>query len=262
MAENSENGRTLPYCIKCGTMLVETCNFCMHCGSAVVLQSMEEPSCLPNFSLSRDRQQAEEIIRLYFNYRYTYEEIIAFLGKYHGIEMSLSTLKRRLRNYGLGRNKNLVDEDMLKELIRVELNGPRCMGGYRSVWHSLHLVHGISVPRNTVAVLLKEIDPIGVVIRKRRRLRRREYCSSGPNYAWHADGYDKLKDFGFPIHGCIDGYSRKLLWLELTRSNNNPAIRAGFYLNCVKEAGGCPVILSTDPGSENCVMSTMQVSLR
>ena len=176
--------------------------------------------------------------------------------------MSLSTLKRRLRNYGLGRNKNLVNEDMLKELIRVELNGPRCMGGYRSVWHSLHLVHGISVPRNTVAVLLKEIDPIGVVIRKRRRLRRREYCSSGPNYAWHADGYDKLKDFGFPIHGCIDGYSRKLLWLELTRSNNNPAIRAGFYLDCVKEAGGCPVILSTDPGSENCVMSTMQVSLR
>ena len=73
------------------------------------------------------------------------------------------------------------------------------------------LVHGISVPRNTVAVLLKEIDPIGVVIRKRRRLRRREYSLSGPNYTWHADGYDKLKDFGFPIHGCIEGYSRKLL---------------------------------------------------
>ena len=23
---------------------------------------------------------------------------------------------------------------------------------------------------------------------------------------WHVDGYDKLKPFGFPIHGCIDGY--------------------------------------------------------
>ena len=53
--------------------------------------------------------------------------------------MSLSTLKHRLRDYGLGRNKNLVNEDMLKELIRVELNSPGCMGGYRSVWHSLRL---------------------------------------------------------------------------------------------------------------------------
>jgi hypothetical protein len=35
----------------------------------------------------------------------------------------------------------------------------------------------------------------------------------GPNFAWHADGYDKLKPYGFPIHGCIDGFSRRLIWL-------------------------------------------------
>ena len=23
---------------------------------------------------------------------------------------------------------------------------------------------------------------------------------------WHLDGYDKLKPYGFAIHGCIDGY--------------------------------------------------------
>ena len=28
----------------------------------------------------------------------------------------------------------------------------------------------------------------------------------GPNYAWHCDGYDKLKPFGIAIQGCIDGY--------------------------------------------------------
>ena len=27
----------------------------------------------------------------------------------------------------------------------------------------------------------------------------------GLNQAWHMDGYDKLKPFGFPIHGAIDG---------------------------------------------------------
>ena len=24
---------------------------------------------------------------------------------------------------------------------------------------------------------------------------------------WHSDGYDKLKPYGLPIHGCIDGYN-------------------------------------------------------
>ena len=259
----SVTGRTLLYCIDCGAALAGICNFCTHCGLAIVSQGIEEPSCLRHVSNNVDQQPAEEeIIRLYFNCGYKYEEIIALLGKYHAIEISMSTLQRRLRSYGLGRGKNGVNEHSLKDLIRAELDGAGCLGGYRSVWHSLRLVNGVSVPRNTVAVLLKEIDPIGVENRRKRRLRRREYSSLGPNYAWHADGYDKLKDFGFPIHGCIDGYSRKLLWLELTRSNNNPAIIAGFYLDYVKEVGGCPVILSTDPGSENCVMSAIQVSLR
>ena len=27
---------------------------------------------------------------------------------------------------------------------------------------------------------------------------------------WHLHGYDKLKPYGFVIHGCIDGYSGAL----------------------------------------------------
>ena len=28
----------------------------------------------------------------------------------------------------------------------------------------------------------------------------------GPDFVWHLDRYDKLKPYGFVIHGCIDGY--------------------------------------------------------
>lgn len=35
----------------------------------------------------------------------------------------------------------------------------------------------------------------------------------GPNYVWHADGYDKLKPFGLAIHGCIDGYVQSVYHL-------------------------------------------------
>ena len=38
----------------------------------------------------------------------------------------------------------------------------------------------------------------------------------------HIDGKDKFKRFGFPIHGCIDGFSQKLMWLIVSTSNNDP----------------------------------------
>jgi hypothetical protein len=34
---------------------------------------------------------------------------------------------------------------------------------------------------------MKEVDPEGVQLRKRRSLHRRTYVSPGPNFAWHAD---------------------------------------------------------------------------
>lgn len=36
--------------------------------------------------------------------------------------------------------------------------------------------------------LMKEIDPIGCEFRRRRRIIRRIYKSSGPNDTWHIDG--------------------------------------------------------------------------
>ena len=50
-----------------------------------------------------------------------------------------------------------------------------------------------------------------------------------------------MKPYGFPIHGCIDGYSRKVLWLYVTHSNNLPDNIAAYYLDAVRDQGGCPV---------------------
>ena len=54
---------------------------------------------------------------------------------------------------------------------------------------------------------------------------------------WHLDGYNKLKPFGFPIHGAIDGYSRRILWLRVKCTNNDPQVIAGFYIQCIKQIG-------------------------
>ena len=57
----------------------------------------------------------------------------------------------------------------------------------------------LPIPRNEVQKLMKKLDPEGCDLRRRRKLRRREYASPGPNFAWHVDRYDKLKTMGFPF---------------------------------------------------------------
>ncbi len=194
-------------------------------------------------------QDEERLIKEYFNKGFMYDEIVEFLSKNHSLRMSIATLKRRIKQCGLQRKNIKYD-------INVVLDGPDCMGGYRHVWHTLKL-QGISVPRSVVQHLVKELDPEGVEQRNPHKLRRRTYHNRGPNDIWHCDGY-KLKPFGFPIHGCIDGWSRKILWLYVTRSNNLPQNIAAYYLETVKQLKGCPMKLVTDLGTENGIMASLQ----
>ena len=73
---------------------------------------------------------------------------------------------------------------------------------------SLHLDYGMQAPRRKVEIILRQVDPEGTALRRAHALRRRMYTNPGPNFVWHVDGYDKLKPYGFPIHGAVDGFSR------------------------------------------------------
>ena len=99
------------------------------------------------------------------------------------------------------------------------------------MWHCLRIKYGIQTSRNNVERILRDIDPEGTALRRAHRLRRRSYTNPGPNYAWHVDGYDKLKPYGFPIHGCVDGFSRRLLWLKVCRTNNDPSYVASYQMS-------------------------------
>ena len=68
-----------------------------------------------------------------------------------------------------------------------------------------------------------------------------EIPSARENAAWHADGCDKSKPYEFAIHGSIDGWSREVLWLLVTRSNSYPDNIAAYFLETVEKYGGCPV---------------------
>jgi len=211
-------------------------------------------------SSSNFEDEERSLIEYYFSRGFQYNSIVSFLSKEHGINISERTLRNRLQEYGLRRRSPMFDINDVRQRIQAKLNGPGCMGGYRSVWHALRM-EGCQVPRRVVEQIIREVDPEGCEIRRTKRLRRRTYRVPGPNYCWHTDGYDKLKPYGFPIHGCIDGWSRKIIWLHLARSNNTPEIPAAFYLQSV-EKYGCPVKLRSDCGTENGIMAAMQCEFR
>ena len=204
----------------------------------------------------------EEAIRYYFFRRYEYNTILDFLDKYHDIKMSKRTLLNRLKQYGLTRRNCDINEAVLRQHISIELEGAGNLLGYRAMWRKLHLKYGINVPRSAVEILLREMDPEGTRLRQAHRLKRRNYINPGPNNCWHADGYDKLKPYGLPIHGCIDGFSRRVIWLKLEMSNNDPKVIGKLFRDAVIEVGGCPSILRTDRGTENGIMSSGQCFLR
>jgi hypothetical protein len=42
------------------------------------------------------------------------------------------------------------------------------------------------------------------------------------------------------MHGCVGGFSRRIIWLEALRSNKNPRRVANDFLKHVKAAWGYP----------------------
>lgn len=76
---------------------------------------------------------------------------------------------------------------------------------------------------------------------------------------WHVDGYDKFKLYGFAISGCIDGFSRKILWLKVSSTNNDPKVIAGYFIDTVKTLNGRPRTVRTDMGTENVYIENMQI---
>ena len=120
----------------------------------------------------------------------------------------------------------------------------------------------ISIVRQTTRDIIEILELGRIAFLKEQWLRRHIYSVKGPNHIWHMDGNDKLKPYGFAIHSCMDGYSRKILWLEVSISNKDPSVIFRYYFNTTINAGPIPAILRCDRGTENFITGDMQMLLR
>lgn len=196
------------------------------------------------------------LLHSYFKHGYSYLEMQLVLQEKHDIFVSIRHLRRIANSVGLYKRKSSSLERCC-DFIQSFLEKTTGSHGYRYV-HQQCLKNNLVISMEKVRLILKVLDRQGVEFRKRRKLKRREYISDGPNSIWHIDGYDKLKPFGITIHGCIDGFSRKIIWLKAGITNNDPKVIAGYYLESVVRCGGCPKTIRSDFGTENKYVEDMQ----
>lgn len=78
---------------------------------------------------------------------------------------------------------------------------------------------------------------------------------------WHIDGNDKIKPYGFGISGCIDGFSRYLLWLNVYFTNKDPSIIGGYFMQTLRRLSGGPKLMRADMGTENVIVRDIQMDL-
>ena len=219
------------------------------------MENSDTPLQLANLS-------REELIHVYFIRGLSYDEILNMLSIHHGITLSKRHLHRLLRDQGLSRRINKSNLNDVFDFLDHSISETSSKNfGYRQMTQRLRGL-GYVVDRETVRMCIKELDPEGVLERSRHRLVRRTYVTRGPNYLWHMDGYDKLKPYGFCIHGAIDGFSRKILWLKVGSSNNDPRVVASYFINCIRVLNLVPRCIRADRGSENVMVCGMQRYLR
>ena len=160
-----------------------------------------------------------ELIIGYFREVFQYKEILSLLLICHNICIKMKTIQKILKRLKLKRKNFKTCSTDIASAVLTELEGSGSLLGYSSVHQRLRS-RGIVTDRESVRICMKILDPAGVSLRKQHKLARRSYCNKGPNYLWHIDGNDKLKPFGLCIHGVIDGFSRKVLWLNVSPSNS------------------------------------------
>ena len=156
--------------------------------------------------------------------------------------VSRSTIYRRMKEEGRVISDNALD--LLIQRLKVDHphDGEVMMAG--------HLTRiGIRISRARLRASIHRVDPDGVVERSRCAIKRRVYSVPHANYVWHIDSNHKLIRWRMVIHGAVDGYSRKILYLKC--ANDNKASTVVPFFSRAAYTLGIPDKVRSDKGGEN-----------
>ena len=99
-----------------------------------------------------------------------------------------------------------------------------------------------------------------VEARKSSTVNRRVYSVPAPNCLWHIDGLHCLIRWRIVVHGGIDGFSRRVVYLHASDNNNADTV-SKLFRAAVSECGW-PSRVRSDKGGENIDVARLMVSVR
>ena len=102
---------------------------------------------------------------------------------------------------------------------------------------------------------LKQSQPLAMSV-----IRRRQYQTRTANSMWHLDSTHKLIHWRFITSGCVDGLSRKVIWLKCA-DNNRADTTYNYFLNAIEEHQ-CPFQVRGDKGVENKKIAKHMIAIR
>nr|CAB3263195.1 uncharacterized protein LOC104266093 [Phallusia mammillata] len=158
-----------------------------------------------------------------------------------------------------------VTKSDVEKAVDKELLGPGCLLGYRAMHRKVRCTYNLKVPRHLVYKVMQDLDPNGLAHRNVQHKKKRDkhpFVSDGPLWVVSLDGHDKLcgyQNYTFPlgIYGCMDTFSRKIMFLFVTQSNSSPLVIGKKYLEFLCETLLLPVHLRLDRGTETGKMASI-----
>ncbi|XP_068731183.1 uncharacterized protein [Montipora capricornis] len=173
------------------------------------------------------------------------------------------TIMRRVRLFyleHLSRFSTITDEE-IDGIIRdfISSHGsttgePYLRGYFRAM--------GYTVQRRCIRESLNRVDPRNTALRWGALVSRRVYFVPWPNSLWHLDGHHSLIRWGFVIHGCIDGYSRRINFLHCSTNNLSSTVLSLFESAVEQDGGLWPSRIRVDFGVENTAVCDAMVAVR
>ena len=189
-------------------------------------------------------------------------QVIADRQKVH-----INTLTNWRRENGFEENDDNplfeVDDDDLDVIVKDFLDGQGQRGDQIMNGHLTSL--GIAATRQRVRDSVKRVDAAGRQGRKKQKKKRVEYNVFSPHKLWHMDGWHKLnKKAGIVVHGCIDGATRKVIYVRAT-DNNSASTLLEIFVKATKLPDGSfflPSRLRGDRGGENTRVAELMIAGR
>ena len=108
---------------------------------------------------------------------------------------------------------------------------------------------------------LTRVDPVNTALRWGIVVSRRKYSVPWPNSLWHLDGHHSLIRWGLVIHGCIDGFSRRIVFLRWSDNNLSQTVLE-LFLKAIEKDGFWPSRIRVDYGVENVLVCDAMVEAR